>query len=99
MVQSQQLKVAFAQIAPIWLDRSATLKKMVDYADKAGQQGADLLVFGEALLPGYPFWVDLTDGARFNSKVQKEMHAHYMDQAIQVEAGHLDPALCGGRPV
>jgi nitrilase len=66
---------------------------------KQGSRDADLLVFGEALLPGYPFWVDLTDGARFNSKVQKEIHAHYMDQAIQVEAGHSGPALCGGRPV
>ena len=50
----------------------------------------NLVVFGEALLPGYPFWVELTDGARFNSKVQKEIHANYLDQAVQIEAGHLD---------
>ena len=41
-------------------------------------------------MPGYPFWIERTDGARFNSPVQKEIHAHYMDQAVQIEAGHLD---------
>jgi len=52
-----------------------------------------LVVFGEALLPGYPFWIELTDGARFNSPFQKEIHAHYMQNAIQIEAGHLN-RLC-----
>lgn len=93
MEQKDQLKVAFAQISPVWLQRTATIEKMQGYAQQAGEQGAQLLVFGEALLPGYPFWVELTDGARFNSNVQKELHAHYMEQAIQVERGDLKP-LC-----
>ena len=93
MQRKEKLRLGLAQIAPVWLQREATLEKMLDYADKAGQQHCDLLVFGEALLPGYPFWIELTDGARFNSKVQKEIHAHYLDQAVQIEAGHLDP-LC-----
>lgn len=28
---------------------------------------------GEALLPGYPFWISRTDGARFDSPMQKEI--------------------------
>ncbi len=84
------LKVAIAQIAPVWLDREATITKMADYLRQAGEAGAQLTVFGEALLPGYPFWLDLTDGARFNSPIQKELHAHYFEQAIQISAGHLD---------
>ena len=48
------------------------------------------MVFGEALIPGYPFWVERTDGAQFNNKVQKELFAHYLDQAVHIEAGHLD---------
>jgi nitrilase len=51
------------------------------------------VVFGEGVLPGYPFWLERTHGAEFNSPVQKEIHAHYLANAVQVEAGHLD-ALC-----
>jgi len=90
---SKRLTVGIAQIAPVWLDREKTLDKMVEHAAAAAGAGCDLVVFGEALLPGYPFWIEHTDGARFNSPVQKEMHAHYMHNAVQIEAGHLD-RLC-----
>lgn len=98
MGQNQQgnsdiLQVGMAQITPVWLDRKETLLKVEDYLDQAGEKGCDLVVFGEALVPGYPFWVERTDGARFNSKIQKEIYAHYLDQAVQIEAGHLD-SLC-----
>lgn len=47
------------------------------------------VAFGEALCPSCPFWIERTDGARFNSPVQKELHAHYLDQAVQIERGDL----------
>ncbi|NOX65618.1 MAG: carbon-nitrogen hydrolase family protein, partial [Chlorobi bacterium] len=50
----------------------------------------ELIVFGEGLLPGYPFWLSLTNGSEFNSTVQKEIHAHYIRNSIQIEAGELD---------
>lgn len=87
----EQLTVALAQIAPVWLNRAATIMKVVDYIDQAKHKHADLITFGEALIPGYPFWIELTDGARFNAPDQKAIHAHYMNQAVQIEAGHLDP--------
>jgi nitrilase len=87
---SDQLTVGIAQIAPVWLDRDKTLEKIIHYTTLAGNDGCQLVAFGEALLPGYPFWIELTDGARFNSSVQKEIHAHYMDQAVRIEVGHLD---------
>jgi nitrilase len=85
-----KLTVGLAQIAPIWLDREATLVKIIAKLEEAASQDCQLVAFGEAVLPGYPFWVERTDGARFNSKVQKELFAHYLDQAVQIEAGHLD---------
>ena len=90
---SDLLKVGLVQMAPVWLDRKQTLAKMLDYVMDAAGQGCRLAVFGEALLPGYPFWLEHTDGARFNSPVQKEIHAHYVDQAVQIDTGQLDP-LC-----
>jgi nitrilase len=84
------LKVALAQIAPIWLQRGATTAKIVEWIGAAAAENCSLVVFGEALLPGYPFWVERTDGARFESKVQKELFAHYAEQAIVIERGDLD---------
>ncbi len=83
--------VALAQIAPVWLDRAATLGKMVRYVREAGRAGARLVAFGEGLLPGYPFWVEHTDGARFESSLQKALYGHYADQAVDLDAGHLTP--------
>jgi len=90
---SDQLRVGLAQIAPVWLHREATLEKVGTWVERAADEGCQLVAFGEALVPGYPFWVERTDGACFNSPVQKDLYAHYLDQAIQPEAGHLD-ALC-----
>lgn len=84
------LKVGLAQMAPVWLDRDKTLNKVCSYIENAAAQNCELVVFGEALVPGYPFWVERTDGARFNSQVQKEIYAHYLEQGVQIEAGHLD---------
>jgi nitrilase len=87
------LTVALAQIAPVWLDRQATLEKITDRIEQAAAAGAGLVAFGEALLPGYPFWPELTDGARFESGVQKDLFAHYAEQAVDIEAGDLE-SLC-----
>lgn len=83
------LTVGLAQIAPVWLDRNGTLEKMADWTGRAAGRGCGFVAFGEALLPGYPFWLEHTDGARFESGLQKDIHAHYLDQAVQIEAGHL----------
>ncbi len=90
---TDEMKIGFAQIAPVWLDRARTLAKVGEYVRQAGEAGCRLVAFGEALVPGYPFWIERTGGARFDSPVQKEIHSHYMDQAVRLEAGDLDE-LC-----
>ncbi len=79
------LKVAMAQVAPIWLDKAATLQKVEQTILEAAKEQVELLVFGEALLPGYPFWLALTNGAAWDSEVNKELHAHYTRNAVQME--------------
>ena len=90
---AEVLTVGIAQISPVWLNRNRTLEKIIGHVNAAANQDCQLVVFGEALLPGYPFWIELTEGARFNSPLQKEIHAHYLQNAVQIEAGHLN-GLC-----
>ena len=87
---ANHLKVAMAQIAPVWLNKAGTLEKIKDSIRDAAKENVELIVFGESLLPGYPYWVELTNGAKFNSTVQKELHAHYSRNAIVIEEGDLD---------
>lgn len=84
------MRVALCQLAPVLLDRAATSAKIADAIAEAGRGGASLAAFGETLLPGYPAWIARTDGARFDAADQKELHAHYLDQAVDVRAGQLD---------
>ena len=86
-----KLKVGLAQIAPMWLQREATIDKVVAWIGDAAGKGCELVAFGEALVPGYPFWVERTDGAKFESDLQKSLFAHYVRQGVCIEDGDLDP--------
>ncbi len=83
--------VGLAQIAPVWLNQSATIEKVCSHIEKASKQGCNLVCFGEALLPGYPFWVERTGGAKFNDEFQKSLFAYYSSQAINIGNGDLEP--------
>lgn len=88
-----KLKVSLAQLAPVWLNKQATIEKTIDAIHDAGKQHSDLIIFGEGFLPGYPFWLSMTDGSAFNNQTQKEIHAHYVKNAISIEQGDLNPIL------
>lgn len=90
---SQNIKIAMAQIAPVWFQREKTLEKVIDYVEKAATEGCHLVAFGEALVPGYPFWIEKTNGALFNDERQKTIQAEYSHQAVQIERGDLSD-LC-----
>lgn len=88
---------ALAQIAPVLLDREATLAKVEARVREAGANEASLVVFGEALVPGYPVWVERTGGARFDDATQKALFARYSDQAVRIDRGHLDGVRAAAR--
>ena len=84
------LKLALPQLYPAWLDRKGGLKIVTKAIKDAAKEKADLIVFSEGFVPGYPFWLDQSGGANFNDPIQKSIFAHYSDQAVTIEDGHLD---------
>ena len=88
-MEKNLLRVAIAQIAPVWLERDATLDKVADCIEAAAKLGARLVAFGEALVPGYPFWIERTDGARFESGLQKYLYARYAAASVNIARGDL----------
>jgi nitrilase len=89
MSDNSLLTVALAQISPVWLNKTETLKKIENTIQEAGKQDCELIAFGEGLVPGYPHWVANTSATDWNSPVQKELHAHYARNAVRIEQGDL----------
>ena len=97
MKNTDKLVVAVSQMAPVWLDKKATMEKVIVQIRAAAGQGAQLICFGETLLPGYPFWPELTGGAIFESDRQKDIYAHYLKEAIAIGNGELEPVCAAAR--
>jgi nitrilase len=49
--------VAAVQATPVFLDRDATVDRLITHIADAAAAGAQLVVFPEAVVPGYPDWV------------------------------------------
>ena len=88
------IKVAIAQIAAVAFDTGACLEKMAHWASQAAGKGAQLLVFPEAVLPGYPASLDWGgESASFRSTAADEEYAQYWNGAIELTADGVKPLL------
>ncbi|MEO5838456.1 MAG: carbon-nitrogen hydrolase family protein [Acidimicrobiales bacterium] len=80
------LTVAAVQATPAYLNRAGTLDIVVDEIAKAAAGGADLVVFPESFVPGYPDWVwrrpPMSDG---------DWYARFSAQAVDIDGSDLDP--------
>ena len=47
-------KIALVQAEPVMFNKSASLKKVLQYIREAASQKPDLIVFPELFIPGYP---------------------------------------------
>lgn len=78
----ETIKAAAAQLSPIFLDKEKTVTKACSAILEAGEKGANLIVFPEAFLSGYPDWVWLipnSKGAALN-----ELYIKLVENAVSV---------------
>jgi len=80
--------VAAAQLAPVFLDREATLRKACDAIAEAGRRGAQLVAFPEVFVPGYPYWAMVLDPLSIGPFNRRLYHA-----ALEIP-GRDTQALC-----
>lgn len=55
--KDSKVRVAVTQLEPEWLDLQASVAKTCKYIAEAAQNGARLVSFAEAFIPGYPAWI------------------------------------------
>lgn len=83
-------KIAIVQRAPVLLDRRATLEKASSAAAEAAAGGAELVVFPEAFVPGYPAWIwRLRPGG--DMKLTETIHAKLYENAVSLARDDLAP--------
>jgi nitrilase len=81
---SHALKAAVVQAAPVLFDTPKTLAKLAERTREAASMGADLVVFPEAFVGGYPKGLDF--GARLGSRSAegREEFRRYYESAIDL---------------
>lgn len=52
----KEVKVAICQTAPVFFDKARTIDKACAGIAEAAKNGAELVVFSEAFIAGYPYW-------------------------------------------
>jgi len=88
--------VAIVQKPPILLDRAASIESAVAAVHEAAQDGAQLIVFPEAFVPGYPVWIwRLRPGS--DSNLTAEIHAQLHANAVDLSGADLAPLSSAAR--
>ncbi len=55
---TDSVRLCAVQAAPALFDKAASLDIALDWIERAAREKPDVIAFGEAWLPGYPFFVD-----------------------------------------
>ncbi len=80
--------MAAAQVAPVFMDKEATIDKACRTIAEAGRAGAKLVVFSETFVPGYPYWRGLQPISRWS-----DLMVEYQKNSLRIPSGDTN-VLC-----
>ncbi len=90
-MNNQLIKVAAAQATPVFLNKKATVEKACRYIAEAGKNGAKLVVFPEAFIPGYPDWAWVVPNSK--GAILNELYSELVQNAVTIPDESTD-LLC-----
>lgn len=77
--------IAIIQASPVYLNLAKSLEKMQAYIKEAAQKGAEMIVFGETWLCGYPAWLDhCANIAIWDHEPTKEVFLKMLRSGVEV---------------
>src|SRR5580765_4428517 len=90
-MHSEPFVVAVVQATPVYIDRAATVAKACGIIREAAARNARLVVFPEAFVPCYPFWI--WHIAAGETRALRELYVELLDNAVRVPGPETE-ALC-----
>lgn len=84
MIASGKVKVAVVQATPCLFDLQASVDKTVSLIRRAGEAGANIILFPEVFIGGYPLGMTFGISMGFGSMEGKRDFARYYNGAIQL---------------
>lgn len=97
LLTEERLRVAIVQARPVHLDLEASFDKATQLIRQAAEQGAQLVVFGETWLSGYPAWLDhCPEVAVWDAPATKAAYRKMFRSSVTVPGPHTRAlgALC-----
>jgi nitrilase len=85
------IKVAAAQASPVFLNKEQSIEKACNLIKEAANNGAKLIVFPEAFIPGYPDWVWLVPNSK--GAVLNELFVELVENSVSIPDNSTD-RLC-----
>lgn len=86
------MKIAAVQAAPVFLDPGATTDKLLNLLRATAKEGAELVIFPEVFLSGYPVWLRAKEIAS-NDELLAIGHVEYLRSAVSVDGPEIT-AIC-----
>jgi nitrilase len=98
MNSAKSIRVAAVQTFPAFLDLEGSLTRLEQWMEHAADEGADLLVFPETWLPGYPAWLDTSPSAAlWDHAGAKEVFARLMRNSVEIPGPAVERIAAAAR--
>ena len=83
-------RIAVVQAEPVMFDKEACIAKAIKYIEECAAGGAELIVFPELFIPGYPFGMNFGFRTGSRSEPGREDWKRYYDNSIQADGPEMD---------
>jgi len=85
-----KIQVCLVQDSPVFFDKRATVEKMIKHIYNAASSHADLVIFPESYVPGYPR--GFTFGADIGRRTDegKELYRRYREESMDLNGPELE---------
>jgi predicted amidohydrolase len=79
------VKIGIIQHAPVHMDLTKSMEKAISLIEEASQKGAEIILFGETWLTGYPAWLDYSpDVGLWDNEPMKRVYTRMVQNSILV---------------
>jgi len=81
--------IAVVQARPVMFDKDACLEKVLDFIDLCADNGAELIVFPELLIPGYPYGMNFGFSVGKRTEAGRKDWKNYYDNSIFADGDEM----------